>query len=99
MKGFVRVWKELDLADMERHLIVAGELSSECYGCHKIGIDLHSTVCPNCGVGFKYIAFRRKVTPSYLKRAKEELSHMTFVDFDDFKKSLSKRDARKLLDI
>lgn len=99
MKGIIRVFKELDLADIEKHLLVVGDLSSECYSCHKIGIGLHSTVCPNCGVGFKYIGFRRRLTPSYLIKVKEELSHMTFIDFDDFKKSLGKRDARKLLDI
>jgi len=99
MKSYIRVWKELDIIDIEKHLLVAGELSSECYSCHKIGIDLHSKICPNCGVGFKYIGFRRKLTYSYLKRAKEELDYMTFIDFDDFKKSLGARDARKLLDI
>ena len=99
MKGFIRVWKELDLADIEKHLIVAGDLSSECFSCHKVGIDLHAKICPNCGVGFKYIGFRRKLKFSYLKKVKEELDYMTFIDFEDFKKSIGKRDVRKLLDI
>lgn len=36
---------------------------------------------------------------SYLRKLKEELSYLVFIDFEDFKKSLGKRDARKLLDI
>ena len=58
MRGFLRVWQECDLQDIEKYLIVVGELSSECFACHKVGID-----------------------------------------FEDFKKSIGKRDARKLLDI
>lgn len=99
MKSLLRVWQECDLKDIEKHLIVAGELSSECFSCHKVGIGLKAQNCPNCGVYFKYMGFRRKLQMSYLRKLKEELSYLVFIDFEDFKKSLGKRDARKLLDI
>ncbi|UCC95482.1 MAG: hypothetical protein JSW40_01720 [Candidatus Omnitrophota bacterium] len=99
MKGLLRVWKEFDLQDIEKHLIVVGELSSECFSCHKIGIDSKSSVCPTCGAGFKYMGFRRKLSMNYLRQIREELPQLTFIDFDDFKRAIGKRDARKLLDI
>ena len=99
MKGFLRVWRELDIQDIEKYLIVVGELSAECYPCRSIGIDIKARVCPHCGITFKYMGFRRKVEGGYLHRLCQELSHLTFIDFDDFKKIIGKREARKLLDI
>ncbi len=99
MSKYIRVWKELDLKDVEKHLIVMGELSSECFNCHKLGIPLRAKTCPECGVTFKYMGFRRKLQPSYLIKAKEELPDIIFIDFDDFKKTIGKRDARDILNI
>ena len=99
MRGFLRVWQECDLQDIEKYLIVVGELSSECFACHKVGIERKAQNCPNCGVYFKYMGFRRKLQMSYLRKMKEEFPQLVFIDFEDFKKSIGKRDARKLLDI
>ena len=99
MKGILRAWQELDLKDIEKHLIVVGELSSECFSCHKIGIDSRVKECPHCQTNFKYMGFRRKTTVNYLRKMWEEFSQVILIDFDDFKKAVGKRDARKLLDI
>lgn len=99
MKRFIRVWQEFDLEDVEKHLIVAGDLSAECFRCHKIGLELRAKACPECSAFFKYMGFRRKVRPEYLRQVKEELPRIILIDFDDFKKSLGNRDARKLLDL
>jgi len=99
LKGWLRLWEELDLADIEKHLIVVGDLSAECFCCHKVGIDSKARACPGCSAIFKYIGFRRKVQIPYLYKVREERPRIVIIDFDDFKKSLGKRDARKLLDI
>jgi hypothetical protein len=99
MLGFLRVWQGLEILDIEKHLIVVGELSAECFSCHKIGIDVKANLCPNCATHFKYMGFRRHVDGGYIHRLKEELPHLTFIDFEDFKKLIGKREARKLLDI
>lgn len=98
MKTFLRVWHERDLKNIEEHLFVLGELSGECYKCHTIGIELRDT-CPACHTTFKYIGFRRKITLHYVAKFKEQHPHLECIDFDDFKKALSKKEARKLLDI
>jgi len=99
MKSFLRFWQEFDLVDIEKHLIVIGELSAECFACHKVGIDRKSKLCPACNANFKYMGFRRKIRIPHLRETKEEFVNITFIDFEDFKKSLGKRNARNLLDI
>ena len=40
MSIFLRVWQEVDLKDIEKRLLIIGELSGECFHCHdfkKIG--------------------------------------------------------------
>lgn len=99
MRGLIRVWKELDVQDVEKHLIVVGELSSECFSCHKIGIEAKTQICPACGCGFKYMGFRRKLEISYLRKMSEEFPHLVFIDFEDFKKAIGKGEARRILNI
>lgn len=99
MRSFVRAWEELDLADIEKHLIVIGDLSAECFCCHKVGINSQARACPDCSAIFKYIGFRRKVQTGYLQKVRQERPRIIIIDFDDFKKSRGKRDARKLLDL
>jgi hypothetical protein len=99
MRGFLRAWQEFDIQEIEKHLIVVGELSAECFSCHKIGIDSKSIICPNCQTHFKYMGFRRHVDGGYIHKLKEELPHLVFIDFEDLKKVIGKREARKLLDI
>ena len=99
MRTFLRTWEEFDLKKIEKCLIVVGELSSECFSCHNVGIDSKAKACPHCGAYFRYMSFRRKLSPAYLNKVKEGLPNIICIDFEDFKKALGKRDARKLLDL
>jgi len=99
MSPFLRVWQQFDIKDIEQHLLVIGELSGECYNCHKIGLQISSQACPQCQARFKYMGFRRKINPSSIPRFKEMHPRLICIDFDDFKKVLSKKEARRLLDI
>lgn len=99
MQGYLRVWKELDLNDIEKYLLVIGELSSECYSCHKVGLEVGINICPNCNTAFKYMGFRRNVDMNYLRKLREQFPYIVFIDFDDFKKMINKRDARNLFNI
>ncbi len=99
MKSYIRVWKSLDLKDIESHLLVVGELSCECFSCHKIGIKPGESSCPNCGCKFKYVGFRKKINSSLIARFKKMYPDVDFVDFEDFKKAISKKEAKKILDV
>jgi len=99
MRGYLRVWKDLDLEDIKNHLIVIGELSAECFSCHSVGINIKAKSCPNCNTLFKYVGFRRKVDGSYINNLAKEREGLVFIDFEDFKKILDKEKAKKTLDI
>ena len=99
MRGLIRAWEEFDLKEIESRLLVVGELTAECFSCHKIGIDSKSKKCPACGTEFKYRGFRRKLTMGYLKQVRAESPEIVFIDFEDFKHAIGGRDARKLLDL
>lgn len=95
---FIRTWKELDVKEIEKYLIIVGELSAECYACHKIGIESKSAICPACNTGFKYMAFRRKLEPHFIRQMHNLYPHILCIDFEDFKRATGKSDARRLLD-
>ena len=97
MKDFLRVWEKLNLEEIKNHLLVIGELSGECFSCHKVGIKIEEKRCPQCKKEFKYIGFRRKVNSSLIAKFKEIYPQATFIDFEDFKKALSKKEAKKIL--
>jgi len=99
MKHYLRTWRKFDLQDIEKCLIVVGELSAECFSCRCMGLNSKTKVCPDCKVTFKYMGFRRNLRPAYLLEVKANNPEIVLIDFEDFKKSLGKREARKLLDI
>lgn len=96
---FLRVWQNLNLEDVRKSLFIIGELSGECFSCHNLGISLKEKRCPSCKQEFKYIAFRRKLDMHTINKFKAEFPKATFIDFEDFKRATSKKEARKILDI
>ncbi|MDD5069774.1 MAG: hypothetical protein PHV17_03505 [Candidatus Omnitrophica bacterium] len=96
MSVYLREWKQFDVKDVERHLVVVGDLSSSCYPCKHIGIDKGAVQCPQCGVYFKYIAFRSKVRPSQIEKMKESFPQAAMIDFEDFKHAVKSKDANSL---
>jgi hypothetical protein len=99
MENFLRIWREVDLKNIANNLFVIGELSGECFLCHNLGIKIGEKKCPHCGAFFNYIGFRRPINQSTLKRMKDKYPNATIIDFNDFKKITSKKQARRLLDI
>ena len=99
MNMYLRKWESFDVEKIAKSLFVIGELSGECFSCHKVGIAIGSRGCPECKQEFLYIGFRRRIDSSSLQRFVSKYPHSTFIDFDDFKKATGKKDARKLLDM
>lgn len=97
--AYLRTWQELDLGDVGKQLLVVGELSAECYNCHNLGLDSKDLSCPECGAKFRYIGFRRQVRPKDFIDFKRESPRIELIDFSDFKRALSKKQARNILDV
>lgn len=96
-KHFIRVWREVDIGEMENHLLVVGHLRSDCANCKELGLDLSEKKCPKCGTEFKYASTR--VTGEHkfstLIKIKNKRPDLICVDFDDFKRMSGKSKAQQ----
>lgn len=83
MNELIMVWKEVDVKDIESHLLIVGLTSADCSNCRELGINYSDAVsCPNCGTSFKYIASRSKE----IRKIKEKRPDLIFIDLEDYKK-------------
>ncbi|PIW62706.1 MAG: hypothetical protein COW13_02485, partial [Candidatus Omnitrophica bacterium CG12_big_fil_rev_8_21_14_0_65_50_5] len=59
-KVYLRVYQEFNLEEVGKHLLILGDLSSDCGACRCLGIDGYQAAqCPECGTPFKYLSSRR----------------------------------------
>ncbi|MDX1961440.1 MAG: hypothetical protein SFU98_22925 [Leptospiraceae bacterium] len=95
---FVRVWKELDVEEIEKQLILIDDLYGSCGSCKKLGLNyLKDKVCPACGAKFKYIATNLKSIGDIhkiLQRMQANSIELTLIERDDYTKAQAK-DALK----
>ncbi len=93
MPDLIRVWKEMDVSDIEKHLLIAGEVTGDCSSCRELGINYSSVkACPQCGNEFKYIATRFHE----IRKIKQKRPDLIFIDFEDYKKATGKIKAKGL---
>ena len=95
-KAFIRVWQESDLDEINRHLLIVGDLTGDCSQCRQIGIDyLISITCPKCQTAFKYVTSRSKEASfGHIKRIKGKRPDLIFIDYNDFKTALDRLKAK-----
>lgn len=93
MRDFIRVWKEMELEDIEKHLLIVGASSGDCSNCKELGINyLTATSCPKCNTGFKYVASRLHE----VRKISNKRPDLIFIDLEDYKKAAGKIKAKKL---
>jgi len=92
MTNFIRIWKQVDIKDIEEHLLIVGSSTGNCSKCKKLGINYSTdTHCPECGTPFKYIASRTKE----IKKIKEKRPDLIFIELEDYNKSINLKKAQK----
>ena len=96
-RSFVRVWQEVDIGEIEPHLLVAGSTTGDCGKCKEIGISLDAKNCPKCGAQFKYTGTRISSSAVEARRLRARRPDLVLIDFQDFKNVLSRRKARGFL--
>lgn len=96
MAEWVRVYEKLDPEEVKKALLVQGDLSAECFNCHKVGLKRDVLECPQCGAKFKYFGLRKA---SQLKPVRHLEGKVKFIDFEDFSREFKRRKAKNLLDI
>jgi hypothetical protein len=95
---FIRVFQELNIDDIRKHLLIHGDLSSSCSQCSAIDLKLDMTQCPECKTEFKYIAFRNiKDHLPKIKKLKTDRPNIILVDFEDFKRLSGALKAKEFL--
>ena len=94
---FVRVFRQLDLNEIKKQLLIYGDVSGQCANCDRIDIKFNEPLCPGCKTEFKYISFRniKSHLPKLAKLAAEKPS-MQIIDFDDYKMNMGKMKAEDL---
>ncbi len=99
-RDYIRVFQELDIEDIKNHLILWGDLTSDCASCRMLGIDISTAQnCPQCNTQFKYVTSRRLENQSgerfhLAKRMREKRPDLLFIDYTDYTKILGQKKAR-----
>ena len=98
-----RVWAEFELDDLKNYTLLVGELSSNCGKCKEMGLDTETASnCPSCGTEFRYLTSRhvaggKDARFGILGRILKKRPDMQLIDYDDWKKLLSKQAAKDFL--
>ena len=97
-ESFIRVWKKLDLDQISKHLLIAGDPRGDCANCKEVGLNIAQVqVCPNCKTEFKYIASRLSQSHSQAKKILAKRHDLTIVDLEDYKGAIARSQARKFM--
>lgn len=93
-KRFVRVWTEVDVEEIEKHLILIEDLYGTCGNCKKLGLNyLKDSSCPACGVKFLYAATNVKSPGEVVKilnRIQTSGLHLKLIEREDYNKAQAK---------
>lgn len=95
MRVWVRTCKEFDLMEMCQHLLVAGDLSGDCFNCKEVGLDYNTLKsCPKCKTDFRFISSRKSdvKTFSTLQKRRDDL---IYVEFSDVKQHKDRQTAKQ----
>lgn len=94
----IRVWEDINLDLVAKHLLIVGDLKGDCANCRELGIDyVNNRICPNCKTEFKYMATRRSNSSEagLIKRLKDKRPDLIFIDYNDFKNAFDRLKAKK----
>ena len=97
--AYIRVWKDLDLDDIGRHLLIAGDPMGDCANCREVGIDIsNAKSCPKCNTEFKYIATRVHSSALQAKRLKAKRPDLIAIELSDFKNVQARNEAQRFME-
>jgi len=98
---FIRIWKEMDLDEIEKHIVLVDDIQGFCPSCKKTGIKYEDfEKCPSCGIAFKYAATREKAESSasdlIIAKIHRKAPHLVIVDYTDYSSLLNKMKTKSL---
>lgn len=93
---FIRVYRELDIEDVSKHLIIFGDFRGSCSNCSKLGIEMSIRVCPECKTEFKYATFSSSSDKASQMAKIVKTTDLIFIDYEDYKRIMGKIKAKDL---
>ena len=100
---YIRVWTEVDIAEVEKHIIIVDDKFGFCPGCREIGIKIDGLGnCPKCGRVFKFVTARESrgaKGADIVMRIRKKLPMLAFVDYDDYERITTKKKAETLFKV
>lgn len=100
-REFLRTWQAYDLEEVEKHLLILGDLTGDCAACRELGISYQQArQCPGCKTVFKYVTSRRLESHpgerfQIASRLREKRPELAFIDYEDYKRTLGRKKARE----
>lgn len=95
----IRIWHELDIKEIDDHIIIVDDLHGFCPACKTTGIKFgEMDKCPGCKREFKYAATREsgsagaKIITKIIKNSPQ----LTIVEYSDYKHHTDKNKAASL---
>ena len=104
MEEFLRTWRVFNLDEVQKHLLILGDVSGDCASCRELGIHYKEVKeCPRCKTTFKYVTSRRLETHpgerfQIVGRLKEKRPDLLFIDYEDYKKTIGRKKAREFFE-
>lgn len=90
----IRVWTELDVDEIRKHLLYIDDLYGTCGSCKQLGLNyVKDKSCKKCGAVFKYLATTIKnpaETAKILARLHAEKLPFKLIDREDFERASAK---------
>ena len=99
-QSYLRTYQNYDVEEVKKHLLIVGDLSSDCAACRHLGIDAGAAKsCPECATEFKFITSRRIESHpgeryTIVKRWRERRPELPFIDYTDYSKTIGHKKAR-----
>ncbi|MCU0848087.1 MAG: hypothetical protein MUD12_09395 [Spirochaetes bacterium] len=99
---YIRIWTEVDIKDIQDHIIMVDDKLGFCPQCKKIGIEIREIrKCPSCGREFRYVTSveSKNGKPDIVNRIRKKLPDLAFVDYDDYERITGKKKAESLFKV
>lgn len=99
-REFLRTWQTFDIEEVEKHLLIIGDVTGDCASCRQLGISYQQAKeCPKCNTLFRYVTSRRLETHpgerfQIVGRLRERRPELIFIDYEDYKRTLGRKKAR-----
>lgn len=92
MKQYLRVYQNLEIEEIQRHLLLIDDLYGSCANCKQVGLNYTKDLsCSQCKTEFKYLATKLpQEVKKILARLEQDGRKLIVIDRDDFDKATAK---------